>query len=121
MRNKNKASIHFREENKQFHLNNGEISYIFKVSSDGKLLHLYYGKALPEKDYAYLIEMHHRPMTTYRQENDLLYSLEHLKQEFPEYGTTDFRHPAISLRQENGSKITYFIYINNKIINSIPK
>lgn len=121
MTNKNKASIHFREENKQFHLNNGEISYIFKVSSDGKLLHLYYGKALPEKDYAYLIEMHHRPMTTYRQENDLLYSLEHLKQEFPEYGTTDFRHPAISLRQENGSKITDFTYLKHEIINGKPK
>src|SRR5699024_1713472 len=121
MTNKNKASIHFREENKQFHLNNGEISYIFKVSSDGKLLHLYYGKALPEKDYAYLIEMKHREITTYRKENDLLYSLKHLKQEFPEYGTTDFRHPAISLRQENGSKITDFTYLKHEIINGKPK
>lgn len=85
----NRATINFLEEDQQFHLNNGLISYIFKLSSDGKLLQLYYGKAIPDKDYSYLIEMHHRPMTTYRQENDLLYSLEHLKQEFPEYGTTD--------------------------------
>lgn len=63
-------------------------------------MHLYYGENLPDNDYSHLIEMHHRPMTTYRNENDLLYSLEHLKQEFPEYGTTDFRHPAISLLQK---------------------
>ena len=31
------------------------------------------------------------------------YSLEHCKQEYPSYGSTDFRHPAVELRQENGS------------------
>src|SRR5699024_11156804 len=39
----------------------------------------------------------------------------------PEYGTTDFRHPAISLRQENGSKITDFTYLKHEIINGKPK
>lgn len=121
MTNKNTATIYFRDEEKQFHLSNEKISYIFNVSTDGKLLQLYYGKALPEKDYSYLIEMHHRPMTTYRQEHDLLYSLEHLKQEFPEYGTTDFRHPAISLRQQNGSRITDFTYLKHKITDGKPK
>lgn len=121
MAKKNKATIYFQNDGKQFHLSNEEISYIFNVSSDGKLLQLYYGRALPEKDYSYLIEMHHRPMTTYRQENDLLYSLEHLKQEFPEFGTTDFRHPAISLRQENGSKITNFTYLKHEISDGKPK
>lgn len=121
MTNKNTATIYFRDEEKQFHLSNEKISYIFNVSTDGKLLQLYYGKALPEKDYSYLIEMHHRPMTTYRQEHDLLYSLEHLKQEFPEYGTTDFRYPAISLRQQNGSRITDFTYLKHKITDGKPK
>ena len=120
MLKENQATIHFRTETNQFHLSNGKVSYIFKASSDGKLLHLYYGKALPESDYSHLVEMHHRPMTTYRQENDLLYSLEHLKQEFPEYGTTDFRHPGISLRQENGSKITNFTYLKHEIIDGKP-
>lgn len=117
----NNAVIHFQTKTKQFHLTNGEISYVFTVSNDGKLLHLYYGKALPERDYTYLLEMHHRPMTTYRQENDLLYSLEHLKQEFPEYGSTDFRHPAITIKQENGSTLTNFIYLKHQIIDGKPK
>ncbi len=111
------ATITFKSENKQFHLSNESISYIFQISEDGKLLQLYYGKKVPQnRDYGYLIEMHHRPMTTFRKEGDLLYSLEHLKQEFPEYGATDFRHPAISLRQENGSNLTDFVYKSYQII-----
>ena len=116
----NKASIWFNEECRQFHLTNGEISYIFRVAEDGKLLQLYYGAAVPERDYSYLVELQHRPMTTYRKEGDLRYSLEHVRQEFPEYGTTDFRHPAICLRQENGSRITDFVYVSHQIVDGKP-
>lgn len=116
----NKASILFKEEYRQFHLTNGEISYIFRVSEDGKLLQLYYGAAVPERDYSYLVELQHRPMTTYRKEGDLRYSLEHVRQEFPEYGTTDFRHPAICLRQGNGSRITDFVYVSHQMVDGKP-
>ena len=114
------ASIYFLESARQFHLRNDQISYIFSISEDGKLLHLYYGKALPERDYSHLIEMCSRPITTYRKEGDFLYSLEHLKQEFPEYGTSDFRHPAIMIRQENGSKISDFCYMKHRISKGKP-
>lgn len=116
----NKANILFKEECRQFHLTNGEISYIFRVYEDGKLLQLYYGAVVPERDYSYLVELQHRPMTTYRKEGDLRYSLEHVRQEFPEYGTTDFRHPAICLRQENGSRITDFVYVSHQIVDGKP-
>ena len=116
----NKASILFKEECRQFHLTNGEISYIFRVLEDGKLLQLYYGVVVPERDYSYLVELQHRPMTTYRKEGDLRYSLEHVRQEFPEYGTTDFRHPAICLRQENGLRITDFVYVSHQIVDGKP-
>ena len=116
----NKASISFKEECRQFHLTNGKIPYIFRVSEDGKLLQLYYGAAVPERDYFYLVELQHRPMTTYRKEGDLRYSLEHMRQEFPEYGTTDFRHPAICLRQGNGSRITDFVYVSHRMVDGKP-
>ena len=44
----NKASILFKEECRQFHLTNGDVSYIFRVAEDGKLLQLYYGAAVLE-------------------------------------------------------------------------
>lgn len=116
----NKASILFKEECRQFHLTNGDVSYIFRVAEDGKLLQLYYGAAVPERDYSYLVELQHRPMTTYRKEGDLRYSLEHVRQEFPEYGTTDFRHPAICLRQETGSRITDFVYVSHQMVDGKP-
>lgn len=111
-----KDLIQFDEKYGQFHVSNGEISYIFTLSKDGKLLHLHFGNPLPQgRNYSYLLDFKHRPMTTYREEGDLLYSLEHVQQEFPEYGTTDFRHPAISLKQENGSRITDFVYQSHRI------
>ena len=36
---------------------------------------------------------------------DLTFSLEHIKQEYPVYGSGDLRHPAIDITQENGSHI----------------
>ena len=116
----NKASILFNEECRQFHLTNGDVSYIFRVAEDGKLLQLYYGATVPERDYSYLVELQHRPMTTYRKEGDLRYSLEHVRQEFPEYGTTDFRHPSICLRQKNGSRVTDFVYVSHQMVDGKP-
>ncbi|MHC5249090.1 alpha-galactosidase [Enterococcus sp. LJL90] len=114
--------IEYLPETKQFHLRNQLISYIFKISKDGKLLHLHYGKQVPmDRNYSYLIELQHRPMTTYRNEGDLLYSLEHVQQELPEYGATDFRHPAIQIKQANGSLISDFIFKEYQILKGKSK
>lgn len=114
--NKKSANIIYSEEFKQFHLFNSDFSYIIKVNEFGKLLQLYFGEAVSHrKDFSHLIEMHHRPVSANVEEGNLLYSLEHLKQEFPEYGTSDFRHPAITIRQENGSRITDFKYKSHVI------
>jgi alpha-galactosidase len=56
-----------------------------------------------------------RPMTSYVFEGDRTFSLEHLKQEYPVYGTTDYRHPAVEIQQENGSRISDFQYVSHTI------
>ncbi|EOH94406.1 alpha-galactosidase [Enterococcus pallens] len=116
MTKQRKASIEYLANCKQFHLSNKHISYIFCVSEDGKLLQLYYGKKVPqEKSYTHLIEQHYRQQAPCRKKDDLLYSLDSLKQELPEYGTSDYRHPAIRLRQPNGSAISELVYSFHKI------
>ena len=72
----NEMNIIYRSENRynNFIWFNQEISYILKYRMMVNYCTLYYGENLPDNDYTYLIEMHHRPMTTYRKENDLLYS-----------------------------------------------
>ncbi|EOT39178.1 alpha-galactosidase [Enterococcus columbae] len=100
------------EENKQlFHLYNEQVSYIFKVLANGQLGQLYFGKRLPLKaDYDYLLENFYRPVSAYVFEDEYNFSLEHLRQEYPAYGTTDFRLPAFEILQENGSRVSQFIY-----------
>ena len=51
----------------------------------------------------------------------LTFSLEHIKQEYPVYGSGDLRHPAIDITQENGSHILNFEYVNHQIIQGKPQ
>lgn len=113
--------IRYNERTKEFHLYNKQISYIMKVLKNNQLGQLYFGKRVKERDsYEYLVEIHHRPMTSCPYEGDMYFSLEHLKQEYPAYGTSDFRHPAIEVRQKNGSTVTNFEFSNYKIYKGKP-
>ncbi len=113
--------ILYHESTKEFHLFNSEISYLIKVLRNGQLGQLYFGKKVPQKeDYSYLIENHYRPVSAYVYDNEYTFSLEHLKQEYPAYGTTDFRLPALEITQPNGSRITDFKYVSHKIYKGKP-
>ncbi len=114
--------IIFHKETKTFHLYNEKISYILCVLENGHLGQLYFGKRLHDKaDFSYLVEKCGRPMTSYIYEWDRTFSLEHIRQEYPVYGTTDYRHPAIELLQENGSRISEFQYDSYEIIDGKSK
>ncbi len=89
--------IIFHKETKTFHLYNEKISYILCVLENGHLGQLYFGKRLHDKaDFSYLVEKCGRPMTSYIYEWDRTFSLEHIRQEYPVYGTTDYRHPQLN-------------------------
>jgi len=108
--------IRFHEKTKTFHLYNGHISYIMCILRNGHLGQLYCGKRIHDKeDFSYLLEMSQRPMTSYVYEGDRTFSLEHIRQEYPVYGSTDYRHPAVEILQENGSRISDFCYVSHSI------
>lgn len=110
------AKIIYHEDTKTFHLQNKKISYMMCVLENGHLGQLYYGKHIRDKaDFSYLVEKASRPMTSYIYEEDRTFSLEHIKQEYPVYGTTDYRHPAVEILQENGSRISDFVYESHEI------
>lgn len=114
-------AIIFNEKTKEFHLYNDQISYLMKIMRNGQMGQLYFGKKIPQKDnYDYLTENAYRPVTSYLYEGEYSFTLEHLKQEYPSYGTTDFRMPAVELLQENGSRITNFTYVSHKIYAGKP-
>lgn len=117
-----KMDIRFHETTKTFHLFNNRLSYILCVLENGHLGQLYCGKRIHDKeDFAYLVEKAPRPMSSYVYEGDRTFSLEHIRQEYPVYGSTDYRHPAVEILQENGSRISDFQYVSHTILAGKPK
>ena len=115
-------SIVFHEKNRMFHLFNDKISYIMTVLPNGQMGQLYFGKRIHQReDYSYLLEMMARPMGSYVFESDRTLSLEHVKQEYGVYGSTDYRCPAVEILQENGSRISDFCYKSHTVSGGKPK
>ncbi|WP_416147554.1 alpha-galactosidase [Salipaludibacillus sp. HK11] len=120
--------IYVNESKMEFHLQNESISYIFHVMKNGQLGQLYYGKRISQKDsFASLIQVNSpTPNTAHPYLEDPAFSLETRLQEFPSYGTTDFRDPALELETENGATISNFVYSSFEIhkgkkkINGLP-
>ena len=104
-------------ELREFHLFNDNISYIFRVEPKINVLeNIYFGKRISHrKSFNHLIERSPRPSCN-TIEGDNTSSLEHIRQEYPSYGTTDYRNPAHIIESKNGSRITNFKYIDYEII-----
>ncbi|WP_110112167.1 alpha-galactosidase [Bacillus sp. CGMCC 1.16541] len=114
--------IHINEETKQFHLTNGQVSYVFHVMKNNQLGHLYYGKGLRHRaDFSHLQRYDvSTAASCHLYADDPAFSLETARQEYPSYGTSDFREPAISLRAQDGSHITNFQYDSYRVIAGKP-
>ncbi|QHQ61734.1 alpha-galactosidase [Anaerocolumna sedimenticola] len=108
--------ILYHEQSKEFHLYNKEISYIIEIMEDNQLGNLYYGKKVIDRDsFAHLHEeMKRSQAASHLPEPSKLY-LQYTKQEYPSYGTGDYRYPAFEIKQNNGSRISHFEYIGHNI------
>ncbi len=113
-------AILFHEAAREFHLYNDNISYIIKILQNGHLGQLYFGARVRDRnDFDHLLESCYRPMTAY-QSKSYAFSLEHIKQEYPVYGTSDFKLPAMEVLQPNGSRLTDFTYQHHRIYPGKP-
>ena len=108
--------IIYHEQSKEFHIFNKEISYIIEVTEDNQLGNLYYGKKVRDKEsFAYLHEEQKRSLGALHCPEPSKLCLQYTKQEYPSYGTGDFRYPAFEIKQENGSKISNYEYRSHSI------
>ncbi|WP_035343998.1 alpha-galactosidase [Alkalihalobacillus hemicellulosilyticus] len=114
-------TIKVNEKSLEFHLFNDKVSYIFRVlEKSHQLEHLYYGKTIKHRDsYDHLIEREVRPSCNLY-EGDHTSSFEHIKQEYPSYGATDYRYPSHMITNEIGSSITNFTYQSYRMIEGKP-
>jgi alpha-galactosidase len=115
--------IKVNEANKQFHLTNGKVSYIFHVMKNGQLGHLYYGKAVRHRTDFSLLQTYDVPTAAscHVYKDDSAFSLETLRQEFPAYGNSDFREPAISVSKPGENHIPDFKYESFRILDGKPQ
>ena len=105
-----------------FHLYNQKISYIMKVLPNRQLGQIYFGKRIriPE-DCSYFLETSSRPMSSCVFDTDNRFSMEHIRQEYGVFGTSDYRMPATEVLQENGSRISEFCFREYRIQAGKPK
>ena len=109
-------AIIFHKQSKCFHLYNNEVSYIMRIMENGQLENLYYGKKIHDKeDFAYFHDEAMRSQMSVCIPEPGLLSMQYTRQEYPSYGTGDYRSPAVTIAQENGSRIIDFKYAGYEI------
>ncbi|RIX50781.1 alpha-galactosidase [Paenibacillus nanensis] len=113
--------IQFLKENSVFHLQSGNTSYVIGITKQGYLAHYYWGAKIRGNRFEELLELKSRasfsPSTDLAQ---LELSLDTLPQEYPTYGGSDFRSPALHVQQPNGSTVTELVYDSHRIAPGKP-
>lgn len=108
--------IIYHETSKEFHLYNKQVSYIIEIMENGQLGNLYYGKRIRDREsFAYLHEDEARPLGALTTPEPNPLCLQYTRQEYPAYGTGDYRYGACTIEQQNGSRITDFVYATHTI------
>ena len=101
--------IIFHEEQRIFHLTNKYVSYIIRVMENDQLENLYYGKRIHDReDFANLHETCWRSQMSIVMPDPSNLSMHYARQEYPFYGTGDYRAPAATVLQKNGSRVVDF-------------
>lgn len=113
--------IQFLQEGSVFHLQSKNTSYVMKVTKQGYLAHLYWGRKVTGLGLERLLEFKGRASfspTPDMEQLDL--SLDTLPQEYPSYGGSDFRSPAVQVQQADGSTVTELLYDSYRIVPGKP-
>ena len=114
--------IYFDSSKRLFLLQAGETSYVMGLSATGYLCHLYWGKKIRnlhvDLNAAQSNNLHsfHIP-----EPEDPSFSLENSLLEYPSYGNSDFRCPAVQIKNASGHSIVRPKYLSHRIYKGKPK
>jgi len=112
-------------DNKTFHLHNDKVSYVLTVMANGQLGHLYYGKALGSltaTEVTYLCDQVSRSAGTVKYSPELGdFNLADRAQEYPVYGSSDFRRGALDVYRQNEPWYLDFRYQSHTISTTKPR
>lgn len=98
-----------------FNLSNKRISYIFRVSPEGLLEHLHFGEKV-----ASALEFPSEPKRVHRGcvlefQDSQYYNLSDIAQEYPTFGSSDNRQPALHIINAQGNSTNVFKYHSHRI------
>lgn len=108
--------IQYNESKKIFHIQGKSVSYIFKADKYNNLIHLYYGKKIRNINDNVINTNKAKSWSIIPNEEDDQYALDSALLEYPTFGHVDLRSGALSIEQENGSRILNLKYDSHKII-----
>lgn len=108
-------------EKNLFHLHNEKISYIFYVMQNGQLGHLYYGSSLDDitnEDIVYLEQQDSKSAGTVKYSPQTgNFNLSDRMQEYPVYGSSDFKCGAIDVYCKDEPWYLDFKFVGYEITN----
>ena len=109
-------AIIYNNDDNTFTLHTKNTTYQMKVDQYGVLLHLYYG-AKTAGNMEYLLTYTDRGFSGNPHDagQDRTYSLDVLPQEYPAFGTGDYRSPAMIVKNNDGSFACDLRYFGHKI------
>ncbi|WP_433941478.1 alpha-galactosidase [Paenibacillus lautus] len=115
-------SIHFHEDLGIFHLQSDRSSYVIELVRGVYPAHAYWGRRIRDNRVLGLLERRGRASfspTPFRE--DASFSLDSLPQEYPGYGSGDFRQPAYQVQLANGTTVTEAEYVRHRIYSGKPR
>jgi alpha-galactosidase len=115
-------AIQYDASRRLFHLQTDDTSYAIRIVHGGYLAHVYWGARVrglqPDRLLGLRTLVSFSP-TTVKEVPGL--SLDTLPQEYPGYGTSDFRHPAYQVKFADGSTASELVYDSHRILQGKPK
>jgi alpha-galactosidase len=114
--------IAYKAEHRLFHLQTPNTSYIIQLNGSGVPVHAYWGRKVSDAPWEGMLDYQERASFSpnpYPEDRSI--SFDTLPQEYPAYGTSDFRHPAYQIQLADGSTITELAYVEHRIVQGKPK
>lgn len=106
-------------DERQFHLHNDRLSYVFQVSAEGILEHVYFGQRLDSSALAAGPRRAFR-CTALEFEGVKNYNLSDTPQEYPQFGRSDTRTPALHMLNSDGNSTTSLLFQDFKLVDDKP-
>jgi alpha-galactosidase len=113
--------ITFEQKQGIFHLQNNQMSYVIQLVQNAYPAHVYWGRPIRSGQLASILQFHERcSFSPNPVPEDRSISFDTLPQEYPAYGTSDYREPAYQVALSDGSTITELIYDKHRIYAGKP-